>query len=238
MSFSRHIRSHGSAPSGSRGSLPPIAPYRTALRAGRSPRSFCWALLLLLVVSFGALTEAGHATVVPPLNEDELIESSDLIVTGRAVDGYYTRDDGSLVTVVQVAVDEVFKGTPPQTLWVVLPGGVDASGPVPVVESSPGAPSMRAGEEMVLFLYRPAGHQDHVITGFHQGKLRVANLTSGQRVVFDTTRSRAQAVSPDPPPSAPPPPPSSPGASRPQLHPNVVPYTEYADRLRRLVADQ
>ncbi len=119
----------------------------------------------------------------------DLTSQSDLIVSGRAGDSSvkWIEDGRVLVTVVEIAVDDVLKGEAGTTILVALPGGIDANRPIPVAMTYPGAPSISPQEEVFLFLdadERTPG--DFVITGFSEGKFSIAEGESGEKLITRT----------------------------------------------------
>ncbi len=120
-----------------------------------------------LALALLAAAPAAAATFVAP-SVEEMARSSDVVVRGRVL-GTASREtrDGRIVTEVEVAVADAWKGAPEGTVRLVVPGGrvgrlamkVDA------------APVFADGEEVVVFLSR-AGAAWHV-NGHALGKYRV-----------------------------------------------------------------
>ena len=133
------------------------------------------------------------ATTLAPLEDDQLVDRSTLVVTG-VCDAVRTEwRDGSLVTLASIRVDRVLKGDPVGEVTVVIPGGVDLDRAVPVAVTVPGAPSILPDERVLLFL-EPAGAGRGIaprggpavelaITGFAQGKLPILEAPGGEPVV-------------------------------------------------------
>jgi hypothetical protein len=82
-----------------------------------------------------------------------------------------------------VAVSESLKGTPGETLTVVLPGGVDANRKIPVAMTYPGAPRLTPGENAFLFLSSDSEVGGYNVTGFAQGKFSIVNDEDGEPMV-------------------------------------------------------
>jgi hypothetical protein len=122
---------------------------------------------LCLGLAVAAARPAGAATFAATTVE-EVARTSDAVVRGRvvAVAARSTRD-GRIVSDVEIAVDEAWKGAPDPVVRVVVPGGrlphlamrVDA------------APEFEPGEEVVVFLAR--GAKGWHVNGLAQGKFRV-----------------------------------------------------------------
>ena len=123
-------------------------------------------------------------TLALALSVGEMTNQADVIAIGNAVDTQSMWVDRSLVTLVTVAVGESLKGTPGETITVVVPGGVDANREVPVAMTFPGAPRLTPGENVFLFLNADTelGGGYHV-TGFSQGKFSIVEGEDGQPMV-------------------------------------------------------
>lgn len=129
------------------------------------------ALLVLLPL----LAAAGlEATVLNPLDNGDLVRHADAIVIGRCVKSEGKWEDRNLFTYATIAVDEVLKGEQKPSVTVVLPGGVDLSGPVPIAMDYEGGPVIAPGEEVFLFLQRIEGIPDgYSVVGFSLGKFSI-----------------------------------------------------------------
>ena len=113
------------------------------------------------------------ATVAPYLGLEDLEREADVIVLGVVRDATgRLSDDGRIIeTRIEVEVERVLKGGPRKSLTFDVPGGTFA-GRTLVAE---GAPSIRAGERVVLFLGR-AGNGPAAplgVAGWNQGHFRV-----------------------------------------------------------------
>lgn len=120
------------------------------------------ALTALLLAAPGAAATFVAASV------EEVARSSDAVVRGR-VTGTASRAtrDGRIVTEVEIAVDETWKGAPGEVLRVVVPGG-RLPGVAMKVDA---APALAEGEEVVLFLARSGPVWQ--VSGLALGKYRV-----------------------------------------------------------------
>ena len=124
------------------------------------------------------------STLALALSIGEMTNQADVIAIGNAVETRSMWVDRSLVTLVTVAVGESLKGTPGETLTVVLPGGVDANRQVPVAMTYPGAPRLTPGEDVFLFLNVDSElGGGYYITGFSQGKFSIVAGEDGQPMV-------------------------------------------------------
>jgi len=127
----------------------------------------------LLVVGAAGLL---HATIVPALTLEELVERSELIVQGHCVRTWSAWDAAGqfIWTHSEIQVAAAVKGRSGPTVVVSEPGGVVGNLEM-VVE---GVPHYRAGEDVVLFLYRtPIGVLR--ARGFGQGKYTIAADPAG-----------------------------------------------------------
>jgi hypothetical protein len=122
-----------------------------------------------------ALTLAGPAaaTVAPYLGLDDLERDADLIVLGtvRNATGRLSDDGRIIETRIDIEVERALKGGPRTTLSFDVPGGTFA-GRTLVAE---GAPALRPGERVVLFLGRSGGGPSVPlgVAGWNQGHFRV-----------------------------------------------------------------
>jgi hypothetical protein len=137
----------------------------------------CVALTLVAVADLSA-------TTARRLSNQQLAQDADVIAIGRCLETRSVWEGRTLLTLATVAVAETLKGGPEATLTVALPGGIDANRKVPVAMTYAGAPTMRPGEEVFLFLNR-----DEVVTaglivaGFAQGKFSIVQDAAGNRAV-------------------------------------------------------
>jgi hypothetical protein len=126
----------------------------------------------------------------------DMVTDSQVIATGRCLGtrSEWIEDGRVLVTVATIAVDEVLKGQPGETLTVVLPGGIDANRQIPVAMTYPGAPQIAPEEEVFLFLNGDdsvAG--GYSVYGFAEGKYSIVEDQAGDKVVArDFTKNRVQ----------------------------------------------
>lgn len=114
------------------------------------------------------------ATFLTPLSMGDMVTHSDIIVVGKCTGGTSKWEAGNLFTYTNIAVQEVLKGKPGANVTVVLPGGVDYSGPVPIGQDYEGASVIQPGEEVFLFLQEIDGIPNgYAIVGFSQGKFSI-----------------------------------------------------------------
>jgi len=117
------------------------------------------------------------------LSLDDMVKQSDAIVIGNCTETKSVWIDRSLVTLATVSVTESLKGEA-STLTVALPGGVDVNRKVPVAMTYPGAPQIRPGEDVFLFLSAESDVAgSYTVAGFSQGKFSIVTDEDGQKMV-------------------------------------------------------
>jgi hypothetical protein len=112
-----------------------------------------------------------------------MAEQSDIIVIGSCTETKSVWIDRSLVTMASVAIGESLKGEASSPLTVVLPGGVDANRKFPVAMTYPGAPQIRPGEQVFLFLTADSDLGGYTVAGFSQGKFSIVTDENGEQMV-------------------------------------------------------
>src|SRR5688500_18308089 len=155
------------------------------LASPRRPRRrlFAFAGLMLAL----AVPRSLDASVVIPATLDELASEAAFIVHARVarVDARQAPGTLRVERVVTLAVVRALKGSPGETLALVLPGG--AYGRYRTVV--PGVPEVPQGEQPALFL-RPAPAGATHLVGFSQGVMRVRiDPSTGQRMVAASVMS-------------------------------------------------
>jgi len=105
---------------------------------------------LLIIMALSTLPPSpGATTVVAPLSIQELVDLSDLTIHGTVLSLDTFRDERHIFTRLDVSVTEsLFGETPSSVVSVELYGGVHEGLASFVI----GAPTIRLGEEVVLFL--------------------------------------------------------------------------------------
>ena len=133
-------------------------------------------LSALWVVLFAALA---RATVLIPIEFRELVHVSAAIVHGRVIDVRTDWVDGrrAIETFVTVEAAEYMKGSLGGTVTVRVPGGQIGRYRTVFV----GAPVLRIGDEVVLFLRTYDGTLS--VVGLSQGAFRVVADPTGRRLV-------------------------------------------------------
>jgi hypothetical protein len=123
----------------------------------------------LLVVAAVWTTPVG-AVVVIPITFEQLVDEAAAVVYARVADvrGQWTLDRQSIDSIITLEALQYVKGDLGPTVTMRLPGG-EASGRIQVI---PGAPVLREGELVVLFL-KARGPALLTTLGLGQGIFRV-----------------------------------------------------------------
>lgn len=153
---------------------------------------------LKLPAVFGLLVLAAavsvDATTVPRLANEEMTNTADLIVIGKAIESHVQWIDRALYTMVTVEVSETLKGEPARQIQIALPGGIDSNRKFPVAMTYAGAPTFALQEQAFLFL--ESGEDmggAYAIVGFSQGKYSIVTDNAGvKRVSRDLTPVQVQ----------------------------------------------
>ncbi len=146
------------------------------------------ALGLACVLALAVAAPAG-ATTAARLTNEGLTEVAELIVIGRAEASRAVWIDRQLVMLVTVTVSETLKGTAGASVTVALPGGIDAQRRFPLAVTWPGAPTLSAQEDVLLFLVTVNEVPDaHMIAGFSQGKFSIVEENGVTSVSRDLSR--------------------------------------------------
>jgi len=121
---------------------------------------------VVMLLTFAPLA----AITVQPMTFEQLVHESDAVIYARVdhVRGQWTPDRRSIESVVALDALRYFKGDLGESVLLRLPGG-EAGGRVSVF---PGAPVLREGELVVVFL-RSHAPAIPTILGFTQGLFRV-----------------------------------------------------------------
>ena len=138
----------------------------------RGIAAFTFAFLLPAFVS--------SSTLIPKQSDEVLAKRAPLILLGSASEARSQWVDRRLVTLVDIDVSEVLKGNKKGPVTVIVPGGLDTSGAIPISQSIDGSPEFRMGERVLVFL-KPvpdmAGH--YLLVGSSQGKLTIEEGPKG-----------------------------------------------------------
>lgn len=128
-------------------------------------------LLLLGALALSSVVSLFATTVIPP-EFDELVGNADYVVraTVKSVTSEWREKNGhrNIHTKVELTVNEVITGTPPQPLVLEMLGGTVGDEEFRVV----GTPKFKVGEENVLFV-QANGRQYYPLAGIMHGKYPV-----------------------------------------------------------------
>ena len=132
--------------------------------------------ICLVSVMLGTVAQA---TTLQKLTDEAMTYQSDVIAHGHVKQVRSAHLGGQLVTLADIETEDVLKGAP-QSVTVIVPGGIDTSLKHPVATIYPGAPQLLAGQELFLFLQQSdlmAG--GYTVVGFSQGALQVVHDQAG-----------------------------------------------------------
>jgi hypothetical protein len=170
---------------------------------------------ILAAASLAAIFQPASATILAPLDLAQLVEGADAIVCGRVADVFAVRVAGrftdSLVTLVPASV---LKGAASGDVVFRVPGGESGRFRTVVV----GAPVLRAGDEVVVFLAGAPPQIPHLV-GFSQGLLPVVRDDTGRALLMVPPAAAAAGERPA----------SASGAAR------VMTLAVFADEVRAIV---
>ena len=145
----------------------------------RASRAGAWVAAIAIAL---APATSSQASVIVPATLDELAGEADLVIYARVAAVVPRQQPRTLRVERLVALDvlRALKGTPPDDLAFVLPGG--AFGRYRTIV--PGMPEIAEGDEAVIFLRLQPGAAAPQLVGFTQGLLRVrVDPASGGRSV-------------------------------------------------------
>ena len=143
----------------------------------RSLASVAGGTLLLMVIGFARV----DALTIAPMTFEELVREASAVVYARVAEvrGQWTQDRRSIDSLVTLDALHYLKGDFGRSVLMRLPGG-EAGG---IVQVLPGAPVVREGDLVVLFL-AARGPSIPAPVGLNQGVFRVAHDSrTGQSLV-------------------------------------------------------
>ena len=147
-------------------------------------------LIAALIVSLVPI--ALGATVLLPAEFREVVNGADLIVYARvsSTEARWSDDRKHVDTLVTLQAGTYLKGTPRESLVIVLPGGTVGR----YMNVTVGAPTLNAGDEAVFFL-NTRGSALPTVFGLNQGIFRVSmDSATRRRIVTPPLMSRAGAT--------------------------------------------
>lgn len=140
-----------------------------------------WRALACVFVALGGLAEASATSVLAP-NFDALVNRADLIFSGRIVaqraEWRGDNSQRSIVTLVSVAVQEVYKGKAESVVALQFLGGRIGDVSLDVAE----VPKFQPGERVILFV-EGNGVNASPLVGFFHGKFSLQRDPSGMETV-------------------------------------------------------
>jgi hypothetical protein len=138
------------------------------------------ALCLAVLACLAAAIRPAWGTIVAPLDLVQLVQHASLVVVGRVVDVTAVRVEGRFTdSLVSLDPAEVLKGHADGTVVFRVAGGEIGRYRTIVV----GAPVLRAGDEVVVFLAGDAPQVPHVV-GFSQGVLPIMRDDLGRALLL------------------------------------------------------
>ncbi len=146
--------------------------------------------MLLATLSIGLVSSTAAADISVRLSNEALTDASAAIVIGRVTAAESRWIDRNLVTAVTVEIAESLKGGVSGAIEVLLPGGIDATRRIKVGMSYPGAPAMRDGEDVFLFLAFDDQLAGYIVSGFAQGKFSIITQQGTRMVSRDLRGSQ------------------------------------------------
>ena len=133
-------------------------------------------LLAVLVCAGGTVS----ATILVPVDLTELVRAADTVAYGRVIDVSAVRVDGRYSdTIVTLASSAVLKGEPRSEVVFRVAGGETGRYRTVIL----GAPVLREGDEVVVFLAGAAPQIPHLV-GFSQGILPILRDDQQRAVVL------------------------------------------------------
>lgn len=144
----------------------------------------CRALLASLLLALVFVAEPTVAGLLERVDGD-LVQRSELVVTGRCVHVETRWRGGGLFTLATIEVADVLRGEPRESVRVLLPGGVDMDRSHPVAMTWPGAPTIVPGENVLLLLVPNLDEEDELfLTGLTRGKLSLGVGDGGLETIY------------------------------------------------------
>ena len=171
---------------------------------------------------FSVMVTNSEATVVKPLDLNQLTMQADLTFSGKvlATESRWDSTRSKIWTHVTFSVDEVIGGSfAEKEITLRLPGGaIEAENIRMRVD---GVPEFRVGEEVLLFCSRDAKHVNPII-GWFQGRFKIRlDETLGQRVIEGKRAARLV--------------PGKRAMIRDAKAPPAVTYNNFVDEIRRVM---
>jgi hypothetical protein len=136
-------------------------------------------------MALAALLAPIHASTLQQLTLDDMIAKSTIIIRGKAQQATSAGFQGHMIwTHYAVQVSETLKGSAPQQLDVVVPGGNSRG----IQQTYSGAPAFSATQDYVMFLWTSKSGLTQVI-GLSQGLFAVVPNSTGNPMVIRAASS-------------------------------------------------
>jgi hypothetical protein len=134
------------------------------------------AAILIATLLMGGVCATG--TTLEQLSVDQMIRQATMIVRGRVVATSAVQRGNLIYTNHRIQISEVLKGENQQVVEVSVPGGQSGG----LRQTIPGAPTLVAGREYLVLIWRGSRGVNHII-GLSQGLFDVQRNASGEIVL-------------------------------------------------------
>ena len=131
----------------------------------------------LLLSALALVAATASATTQKLRNGGDLVTAADAVVLGRCSAVATEWRDRALATRYTITVEEALKGDVGTEISVWVPGGIDRDRKIPIAVTVPGAPTLFAGEEVLLFLVLAPEAGGYSLVNLAQGKFAVQRGT-------------------------------------------------------------
>jgi hypothetical protein len=139
----------------------------------RTPMQTWRALPVLVLAGISLL-----GTTLEQLSLDDMVKKSTSIVRGKVVSSAPMQRGNVIYTSYRVQVSDRLKGDAGQTVEVAVPGGRSGQ----LRQTIPGAPSIEAGKDYVIFIWKGPSGTNHIV-GLSQGLFDVQRTSNGELVL-------------------------------------------------------
>lgn len=139
----------------------------------------------MIIASVATLTlsvSAGASTFDTNALNSHVQTATDCII-GQVVSINHEMRHGFAVTLATVSVSKAAFGNASEEITVVVPGGPVANANVPVAQVFAGAPTLRAGKNMMLVL-NEISSGEYVISGLSAGAINVVSGSNGPQIAL------------------------------------------------------
>lgn len=139
-----------------------------------------------------AAASPSYATLSPQLSLEDLTLAADAVVVATVTSSESVWEGRSLTTHVALDVEQALIGHPPESVLLILPGGVDLNRRIPIATVVAGQPYLRPGDHVLLFLLSlDAGSTQYGLVGDAQGTFFLLEDLQGEPMaVRDLSEAR------------------------------------------------